>query len=592
MQQDFAIVNNVTLNSLAKLFIDESTGKYDALFVIGDAKATLPLLDLRQLSVNFEQIGKANPDRYANKALDLKLIVAKLESILAKLEEIRLMGALLGLDGYIPSSETIEIEGMKKLIIKITAQAEEKRTDHSSLDIVEEGLLMALQEIKKENQELSTDLRYNWILRLFGLQKECLAKYFVELRKNEKTLAKDLAKDAGNIVEYLFEDKKKLEELSKKARTQNFDECKTTSSILKLVASNTESRTEHRLTNKVRKIKYGGFETNKHLTLISYLSRNKIENFTPMQFLLLNNDTSEQEIGSFLEAAFADTRNHYIMMDLHLLPPAMRNFLIKTVKEKLNADNQTYEPNTNIMIFVKYRDPNRVYAEFDRYRDYVEQVDLNAINHQAFGDVEVHKDILKLMGRMELMIVDSDIAGVGKSHWVRQQTNDQVVNMVLSGEINPVGLNKRLEIVSKELVDGKALLIKLDMMENMMSNAELVDQQLFKICFLRCIMFKNSFMFFKPNQKFFIEIGNNYRESLLKGMPFLAAIISQTKLKEKMTKTVPPIDFGKPKDFSFDSDIQTMVNTICKIYRLYKENKYSNKNLQSFKEWTAEIESF
>lgn len=65
------------------------------------------------------------------------------------------------------------------------------------------------------------------------------------------------------------------------------------------------------------------------------------------------------------------------------------------------------------------------------------------------------------------------------------------------------------------------LLARLDMMENMEQNKELVDQQLFKICLLKCIQFENSFLFFDSIKRFFIEISNNYKTTLMETMPLL-----------------------------------------------------------------------
>ena len=233
------------------------------------------------------------------------------------------------------------------------------------------------------------------------------------------------------------------------------------------------------------------------------------------QFLLLNTTTSELDIEMFIQRATSDySQRWYFVLDVHLVSISIRAAIMKHISKSTGS-----AINSNILIQV----PNRedLLKEFN--------VDSNNVDDQDIGKMMESDGIVnfkEITDKLGIVVITSLFAGLGKSYNVAKKTDidmPSVVELNLSGDVSDESIESRLSWVRDCITyeDGNRkrrfdMLIKVDMMDNMSMNLEIINQIIFSICFLRCIKYKNGYLSFSNINRIYLEIGNTYKDEIMK----------------------------------------------------------------------------
>jgi hypothetical protein len=101
-----------------------------------------------------------------------------------------------------------------------------------------------------------------------------------------------------------------------------------------------------------------------------------------------------------------------------------------------------------------------------------------------------------------------------------QQTKTRNLEIFFSGDFSPIRMEGRLDILHQAIqaqeIHKSSLHIKIDMMNNMLSMIELLDQALFQICFFNLYPFKGGYLNLKDMCQIHIEIGNTHQRAHLR----------------------------------------------------------------------------
>lgn len=108
--------------------------------------------------------------------------------------------------------------------------------------------------------------------------------------------------------------------------------------------------------------------------------------------------------------------------------------------------------------------------------------------------------------------VQSEMSGTGKTFFIEQEAESKGYNLrsiLLAGENSQESLEARFKILEQDLSNPETKLavhIKLDMMDNMNTSCEVIDQILFSVCILKYLPYKDGYLFFDNVHQVYIEV--------------------------------------------------------------------------------------
>jgi hypothetical protein len=320
------------------------------------------------------------------------------------------------------------------------------------------------------------------------------------------------------------------------------------------------------------KIKLAGFGADRFkaffdtLTLISYKS-----DIHPSQVFFASSGTSIEDMQVFLRRAFYDPEQRwYFLLDLHLLTIGKRNELIRLSKQHL--DTFQHIKNTSIIFFMKKESTSNVYNELNKYREYFENLSLT---EKCSQENDRNQNIF--ISNIPCETIASELSGLGKSFFIREcarKANVPLQTLFISGEIAQNTIEKRVSLLTPE---KSFLHIKIDMMDNMLVNCEILDQILFRICFLRVHPFKGGWYNFKQFDRFFIEVSNNYKTELLRNVSFLT-LNSKVVEIARLTKE----SFKGEMKLKFVEGQEKKASTIVHAWNGYRSKKLGGMNIENY----------
>jgi len=566
----FSITDSLIKSCTVNIFKNPATQCYT--YTLSTENKSLQALEVESLTMRLKQLATSQPtEEYKSMAKafsDVRVIIIESIDIL---DYLNMKGALVNLTecgnevaGVTPGNDSIQI------VLKIT-EANSKIFNIGPLQVLWQKLKEIREKVNKSDSEILADSKLQWIARLYGSIKITFANWVLNPQAGKE-------EEVASILRYLFQDSKIGE--FKKLNNNFVDIKKSPLSTEVLKQVKIVRHTTNRMANQEdetiafskQKPKYHGYDGNKYDALFSYVLLLCGEDISldPMQFLHLSMYSTKQEILSFLSIALSDHKRHYFILDIHLVNSDLRSLMVKTIKEKVESEKNI---NPNLLLLMPADSDNKVFKEFFKYDNFLTEIKQSQLKSSNMD--QTAKSFENLLKRCKSTIVTSNFAGNGKTHYIKRQAQnpDKLLPLFLSGEVNPVSLSKRFALVSSLIKKTKSppytIMIRLDMMDNLLNNIELIDQLLFKICFLKCVQIDGGFLFFSDEDKIFIELGNNYKSVLKSGLPFLSTL-------EKYTRNfydIPCIPFDNPANFTFNPKIQLMLNRVCSIYQHYKENR-------------------
>ena len=269
----------------------------------------------------------------------------------------------------------------------------------------------------------------------------------------------------------------------------------------------------------------------------------------------------------FLERALKDPMGrHYFMLDLHLLPDEVAGELQRLCNRF--ASNPQYVVNTNLTLMMdKTNNSSSLFKDLPKHTGVFDaEVVLVSIGARNTGGVSV-EDYCK--SHLNVQVVDSQRSGMGKSFYIQTEIKKQAkpsVTVIFSGDPSDSGVEKRLDVFrnlcrSRSSQENFIVHLKLDMMDNMESSCEMLDQLLFKFCYLRCVKYGDGYLYFDRVKTFYIEVQNSYRDLLFRSVSFLKLV---------QRRTIPKIPYQSEltkelKVEEWENGAQ-MMNTLCAFW--------------------------
>jgi hypothetical protein len=327
------------------------------------------------------------------------------------------------------------------------------------------------------------------------------------------------------------------------------------------------------------KIKLAGFGSDRFkaffdtLALINY--KNEIH---PSQVFFASSSVTTEDMQLFLRRAFYDAEQRwYFMLDLHLLTIGQRNELLRLTKHFL--DSFQHIKNTSMIYFMKKESASNVYNELNKYREYFENL---ALTDKCSEDNQRSEN--SFISNIPCETIISELSGLGKSFYIRETTrksNVPLQTLFISGEIAQSTIEKRISLLRTE---KSYLHVKIDMMDNMLLNCEILDQILFRICFLRLHPYKGGWYSFKHFGKFFIEVSNNYKTELLRNVSFLTLNGKMVDLKRLSKETLT-----KDLKLAYVEGKEKKATMIVHAWNGYKSKKLGLMSLENYLKETEPV---
>jgi hypothetical protein len=314
----------------------------------------------------------------------------------------------------------------------------------------------------------------------------------------------------------------------------------------------------------------------------------------PYNILLLNQESTMIEICTFLERAFYDSSGYwYFILDFHLLSAEIRAEFISFLRSMVKNDYQNYgskRSNFHLLLLIDR------HALKGSIADEIERKAQDILMYPRHWDIQNRKSdsVVNLLKGVPITLVTSDMAGLGKTHYIRKKAKGKLLRLFLSGDITEKNIVKRLgrlaSTIQAEDESVFSLHVKMDMMENMMKNCERLDQLLFRILFLKYSPFGDSYLFFDKVDHFYVEISNNYKDFLLKELTIFSifkdfqskvvnikGISFSTQMQEEGHPPIDLDDLQGPKDQNNQSE--NRIFYICRAHQLLQDNKIQTEEL-------------
>jgi hypothetical protein len=285
----------------------------------------------------------------------------------------------------------------------------------------------------------------------------------------------------------------------------------------------------------------------------------------PMQFYFGSPLKTTQEIEGFVKRVLWDPEQRwYFFFDIHLLSTEMKNDLVRFCK-KYSEDAAL--KNKNLVLFTVKESLSNIYHDLTKHDQLFEILSL--FSPKKFSEDEHLRNLHQsYISKIQYQVVTSDFSGLGKTTYIENASRKekrQLLPFFLSGEVQQETIEKRIELLElwPERQDRYNLHIKLDMMDNMIVNSDLVDQILFRICYLKMYPYQGGWYSFEDVDRFYIEVGNSYKQEILHNISFLRV------KPDSSTYNIPSgfIDDQTNWDSSIlESGVEMKATAVCKCW--------------------------
>jgi hypothetical protein len=327
------------------------------------------------------------------------------------------------------------------------------------------------------------------------------------------------------------------------------------------------------------KIKLAGFGSDRFKAFFDILALiNYKHEIHPSQVFFASSSVTTEDMQLFLRRAFYDAEQRwYFILDLHLLTIGQRNELLRLTKQFL--DSFQHIKNTSMIYFMKKESASNVYNELNKYREYFENL---ALTERCREDNQRSEN--SFISNIPSETIISELSGLGKSFYIREmarKSNVPLQTLFISGEIAQSTIEKRISLLKPE---KSFLHVKIDMMDNMLLNCEILDQILFRICFLRLHPYKGGWYSFKHFDRFFLEVSNNYKTELLMNVSFLTLNGKMVDLKRLSKETLT-----NDMKLSYVEGQEKKATMIVHAWNGYKSKKLGLMNLENYLKETEPV---
>jgi hypothetical protein len=318
-----------------------------------------------------------------------------------------------------------------------------------------------------------------------------------------------------------------------------------------------------------------GYEGSKWRVFFRLLAELRHEGRCCNQFYFASQHLDEIRLKGFVKRALTDCRQkNYFLIDVHLLSTEMKNELILYC---INSRQQA--KNWNLVLFCKKESVNNIYNELAKNAEVFELVNLRA------GDQQLEKLSQSYTSKIKCLKVSSEMSGLGKTYYIQKSAKNSPLNtLFLSGEVQPENIEKRLAVLRRGANDARPphLHIKLDMMDNMILNCELLDQILFRICYLKMYPYQGGWYSFEDVEMFYLEIGNSYKHELTKHVSFLDVVNLHHNIAHLSAKNWKGLDLKR---------LQGDGSKVSRILNCWKALKSGRIETEPLRELMAETEA-
>jgi hypothetical protein len=403
-------------------------------------------------------------------------------------------------------------------MIKITSEnpKDPYNVDHVTvLSEVLENIVASVDQDQFERQSCN-----HWVHFLEGHQREMLTKCNQEDFQQEEALLTAMKAIPWSKQEYGFSNLKRIMSgTSESSESQLKDIKNNCMSLEKCSMKPTEI--------KNRKIFVVGNSEKDEKTRDYFrtLVTLKIDGNTihPLQFYFGSSMKTTQEIEGFVKRALWDPEQRwYFFFDIHLLSTEMKNDLVRFCK-KYSEDAAL--KNKNLILFTLKESLSNIYHDLAKNEQLFEILNLLS-NAKIGGDDHTKQLFQSYTSKIHYQVVTSEFSGLGKTTYIQnasRRANRALRPFFLSGEVRQETIEKRIHLLNYVQERGQRynLHIKLDMMDNMIVNADLVDQILFRICYLKMYPYQGGWYSFENVDYFYIEVGNSYKQEIIHNISFL-----------------------------------------------------------------------
>ena len=447
-----------------------------------------------------------------------------------------------------------------------------------------------LTRARTRHAELAEQLKTmpaSWVLQFTGSQLETLAAYFV---KSEPKLMDQVQ----SILDHAARSKVDVVQLTSGYKmSDGLNKSPLSLEILQAMPAITDQKSTgdpikvpENLKSKVRLVGYEN-TSSKYWALLNFTAKNTPD-FPPFhleQFFFMSQQTNRAQIDSFLKHALTSTGKYYIL-DPQLLPLDIRGHFITGLCQMLQPKEAAKYPNApNLTIICPRRDSSRIFDELDKQSSVIVPFLPNEVMlSEADNNYTTKMKMIETrLADAALTIVDSRFAGLGKTHWIQSQCV-QTAPLFISGEVSTNTTEKRLDVVKQALGNAQkvGLHIKIDMMDKMVENAEIVDHMLFQIIFLRSLHYRGGYFSFSQVGNTYIELGNNFRSMILQTFDLCKLMAMRPEVKKKAFHTINKVDFD---NLHFSPQLEWKYLAVVEVCDLVHESEHIFRNTFTVDQW-------
>jgi uncharacterized protein YlbG (UPF0298 family) len=442
------------------------------------------------------------------------------------------------------TSQSIHIKS-GNVMIKVKAKNREFRTENIEfIRVIFKELVSEL-----ENDEFESKPENHWVSNLEGNQLEFLTGYLNA--KEKEVYSGEQLGILGEILRQAAERKitrgiDMMEVKRSYVEGLEEEEPRTVKKAIKFLGNeycsvNSKDIVKTSETQSQKRFKIFGFTGDKWTMFFRLLAEMKHEGKNCNQFYFASQHLDEIELKGFVKRALTDTRQkNYFLIDIHLLSTEMKNELMQYCK-----DRRAQAKNKNLCLFCKQESVNNIYNEFASNSEVFELL------HVPTGDKHSKKLPQSYISKIDCLKVTSEMSGLGKTYYIQQSSkHHRLKTLFLSGEVHPESIEKRIGVLDRhdkmqDTTKSTNLHIKLDMMDNMILNCELLDQILFRICYLKMYPYQGGWYSFEDVEMFYLEIGNSYKHELAKHVSFLNVVELSKNIEHLSAKNWQQLDLTR-----------------------------------------------
>jgi hypothetical protein len=475
------------------------------------------------------------------------------------------------------------------------------KVKHNSVDptfkaLTHIELLKKVFEHEAKQQEMSMLINESWhhnLTLLEGQQKVDICNFFLSPPINTDADYANTYNKIESLLRFATQDSQ-LDLTEAMSKVQNLPKSYITNEVLHFIMLKLSKEeiapeimdselTYHRSQSALRKkIHFSTFNhsKNKFGDLFKIIASKEITKIEPFQIYFCTPFTSNDEIKTFLCRALKDKmQRHYFMMDLHLLTEEMSGEFLRLTTRMVDKAEGLYNFNL-ILLLDRENKSSSIHPSLLRHDKYFEE---ETFNFDKFSKSDKLKALQILKSQVKAQVVLSDNSGMGKSYYIeseakKQKPNSNLESIIISGDTSREGIEKRLEIL-KDICRVKddsqiTLHLKVDMMDNMEESVELVDQFVFRLCYLKCLNFKGGYLYFNKVRCFFIEVQNSFKNLLMDKVSLFSLLD-----KHEIFRLRNVSDLEKAIDVSTWRKGSEMIHALVVFWDSLNNNTFGNYNL-------------